>query len=118
MINISIEKTDWRKFLSRKQLKCYSYTNNLYKIISNHNKNLIEKSCVDRQVLGKPLCNCWVREECPVGDKCDSDTKIYFWILLEIGSSDFIAIGILFLTFPDETKQPFLNGSGDWRIGI
>ena len=51
--------------------------NNLYKILSNHNKNLIEKSCVNRQGLCKPLCNCRVREECPVGDKCNSGNVVY-----------------------------------------
>ena len=55
----------------------YSCTNNLYKIISNHNKNLIEKSCVDRQGLSKPLCNCRDREECPVGGKCKPENVEY-----------------------------------------
>ena len=63
---------------NRKTIKIsYSRTSNLYKIISNHNKNLIEKSCVNRQGLSKPLCNCRVREECPVGSKCNSENIVY-----------------------------------------
>ena len=55
----------------------YLCTSNSYKIISNHNKNLIEKSSIDRQGWTKPLCNCWVREECPVGGKCNSENVVY-----------------------------------------
>ena len=55
----------------------YSYSNNLYKTISNNNKNLIQKSGVDRQGLSKPLCNCRVREECPVGSRCNSENVVY-----------------------------------------
>ena len=44
-----------KNIFNRKTIKIsYSCPNNLYKIISNHNKNLIEKSCVDRQGLSKP----------------------------------------------------------------
>ena len=61
-----------KKIFNRKAFKIsYSCTNNLYKIISDHHKNLIEK-CFDRQDLSKPLCNCRVREECPVSGKCTS----------------------------------------------
>ena len=40
-------------------------------------KNLIENPCVDRQGLSKLLCNCMVREECPVGSKCNSENVAY-----------------------------------------
>ena len=39
--------------------------------------NLIEKSCVDRHGLSKLSCNCRVREECPVGDECNSENVVY-----------------------------------------
>ena len=67
-----------KKKFNRKTIKIsYFCTNSLYKIINNHNKNLIEKSCVDKQSLRKPLCNCRVREECPVGSKCNSKNVLY-----------------------------------------
>ena len=67
-----------KHFFNRKAIKIsYSYTNNLYKIISNHNNNLIEKSWVDRQGLSKPLCNCRVREKCSVGCKFNSRNVVY-----------------------------------------
>ena len=37
----------------------------------------MEKSCVDRQGLNKPLRNCRVREECPVGGKCNFENVVY-----------------------------------------
>ena len=67
-----------KKIFNRKTIKIsYSCTYNLYKIISNHNKDLMEKSCVDRQYLSKPLCNSRVRDECPVGGKCNSENVVY-----------------------------------------
>ena len=67
-----------KKIFYRKTIKIiYSRTNYLYKIISNHDKNLIEKSCVDRQGLNKPLRNCRVREECTVGGKFNSENVVY-----------------------------------------
>ena len=36
----------------------------------------MENSCVDRQILSEQLCNCWVREECSVGGKCNSENVV------------------------------------------
>ena len=67
-----------KKMFNRKTIKIiYSCINNLYKIISNHDKNLIEKSWVDRQGLSKPLCNCSVKGESPDGGKCNSKNLVY-----------------------------------------
>ena len=57
-----MEITYWKNVNWKTIKMSYSCTNNLYKIISNYNKKLVEKSDVDRQVLSKPLCNNRVRE--------------------------------------------------------
>ena len=73
-----MEKKPLKKIFNRKTIEIsYSCTNDLYKIINNHNKNLLEKSSVDRQGLSKPICNCKVREECPFGGKCNSKNVVY-----------------------------------------
>ena len=41
----------------------------------------MEKSCDDRLGLSKPLCYCRVREECPVGGKCNSENVVYTAII-------------------------------------
>ena len=37
---------------------------------------MTEKSCVDRQSLSKPLCNCRVKEKCPACGKCNSENVV------------------------------------------
>ena len=77
-INISNGNKPLKNVCNWKTLKIsYSYTNNSYKIISNHKENLFEKSCIDRQVLSRSSCNCRVSEECPFGGKCNSENVVH-----------------------------------------
>ena len=55
----------------------YSCTKNMYNILSNHNKRLL-KELITRD--GNPdveSCNCRNKEECPLGERCNSRNVVY-----------------------------------------
>ena len=51
----------------------YSFTNNISKIVYNHDKNLIDKS----QRINILRCNCRNKEDYPMGGMCNSVKVVY-----------------------------------------
>ena len=63
-----------RKLFNRTNLKVsYSCTENLEKIIKNHNRKIIKKSNKD----GKKRCNCKNKVICPLGGSCLKTNIVY-----------------------------------------
>ena len=66
------------KIFNRKTIKIsYSCTNNISKIITNHNKKLINESLVSTQNIDRVNCNCRIKDECPVNGFCNSEKVVY-----------------------------------------
>ena len=55
----------------------YSCPNNIYKIIDNHNKKLINNLDWKNNDNLKHACNCKVQNDCPLGNKCNLDNIVY-----------------------------------------
>ena len=64
---------DYIKFFNRKTVKIsYSSMQNMSKIYKGHNSKITFTSC--NQLT---LCNCWVKEECPMDGKCQTMDAVY-----------------------------------------
>ena len=70
-----------RKIINKNNVKIsYPCTNNISKRIDNHNKKLINKldwNSYDINDSLKHACNCKIKNECPLGNKCNLDNIIY-----------------------------------------
>ena len=69
-------RTPLTKIIKRNNVKiCYSCTNNIFKIIDNHNKKLINKPDWKNKDSLKHSCNCIIQNECPLENKCNLDRR-------------------------------------------
>ena len=50
----------------------YSCTKNMYNIVSNHNRRLLNELITRDRNPGVGSCNCRSKEECPFGGRCNS----------------------------------------------
>ena len=67
-----------RKIINKNDIKIsYSWTNNISKIINNHNKKLINKLDWNNNDKLKHSCNCKIKNECPQGNKYNLHNIIY-----------------------------------------
>ena len=55
----------------------YSCTKNMYNIISNHNKMLLNELITRDRNPDAESCNCRNKEECPLGRCCNSRNVVY-----------------------------------------
>ena len=62
------------KIFNRKTIKIgYSCTNNMNKIITSHNKRILN----DKQEKENTVCNCRKPTSCPVNNKCQTKNVVY-----------------------------------------
>ena len=70
--------TSLRKIIDKNNVKIsYFCTNNISKIIDNHNKKLINKLDCNNNDNLKHSCNNRNKNECPLGNKCNLNDIIY-----------------------------------------
>ena len=55
----------------------YSLTKNMYNILSNHNKRLLNELITRDGTPDVESCNCRNKEECPLGGRCNSRNVVY-----------------------------------------
>ena len=55
----------------------YSCTKNMYNILSNHNKRLLNELTTRDRNPNVESCNCRNKEECPLGGRCTTRNVIY-----------------------------------------
>ena len=66
------------KIINRNNVKTsYSCTNNISRIIYNHNKKFIDKLYRNNYDKLKQFCNCKIKNECLQGNKCNLNDIIY-----------------------------------------
>ena len=67
-----------RKIINKNNVKIsYSCTNNISKIIDNHNKKLINKLDCNNNDNSKQSCNCKMKNDCQLVNKYNLDNIIY-----------------------------------------
>ena len=67
-----------KKIINKNNVKIsYSCTNNISKIIDNHNKKLINKLDWNNNDNLRHLCNCKKKYKYPQGNKCNLDNITY-----------------------------------------
>ena len=55
----------------------YSYTKNMYNILSNHNRRLLNELTTRDRNPNVESCNCRNKEECPLGGRCTTRNVVY-----------------------------------------
>ena len=66
------------KIINKNDVKnVHSCTNNICKIIQNHNKELIDKFYWNNNEKSKQPCKCKIKNECPRGNKYNLNNIIY-----------------------------------------
>ena len=111
----------------------YSCTKNMYNILSNHNKRLLNELITKDRNPDVGSCNCRNKEECPLGGRCNSRNVVYqayispmdskrmgresIWeSLREIGNKDGTTTNLHFPTQNLYTRLLYQNIFGALRI--
>ena len=55
----------------------YSCTKNMYNILNNHNRRLLNELITRDRNPNVESCNCRNREECPLGGRCPTRNVVY-----------------------------------------
>ena len=55
----------------------YSCTNNIYKILNNHNRKLLDELNKNNERTNRVPCNCRKKNECPLDGLCNSENLVY-----------------------------------------
>ena len=67
-----------REIIDKNHVKTrYSCSNNISKVIDNHNKKLKNKLDWNNNDNLKHACNCKIQNKCPLGNKCNLDDMVY-----------------------------------------
>ena len=78
------------EIINRKTVKLsYSCTDNMEKVISKHNKKILAE---ETEETNKKNCNCRIKANCPVDNKCLTESLIYKATLQTADASEYIGL--------------------------